>query len=83
MSLHTLHPCCRVRREAFGLLFYDLRGPRLLFAESGGLLDAEALGRGEALEAALRGRDRAERGRILALIERLRDRGFLREQPLR
>jgi len=83
MPLHTLHPCCRVRREAFGLLFYDLRGPRLLFAESGGLLDSEALGRGEAVEAALGGRTRAERGRILALIERLRDRGFLREQPFR
>jgi len=33
-----LHPACRVRQEEFGLLFYDSRGPRLLFAETGNLL---------------------------------------------
>ncbi len=36
-----LHPACRVRQEKFGLLFYDSRGPRLLFAETGTLLPAE------------------------------------------
>ncbi len=36
-----LHPACRVRQEGFGLLFYDSRGPRLLFAETGSLLPAD------------------------------------------
>lgn len=36
-----LHPACRVRQEKFGLLFYDSRGPRLLFAETGSLLSPE------------------------------------------
>ena len=36
-----LHPACRVRQEEFGLLFYDSRGPRLLFAETGTMLPAE------------------------------------------
>jgi putative mycofactocin binding protein MftB len=30
----------QVRREKFGLLFYDYRGPRLYFVPSGDLLDA-------------------------------------------
>ncbi len=46
---YALHPACRVRREAFGLLFYDLRGPRLLFAETGDLLDPRELEQGVAL----------------------------------
>src|SRR5512134_3621492 len=36
-----LHPACRVRQEGFGLLFYDSRGPRLLFAETGRLLPTD------------------------------------------
>ena len=35
----SLHRACRVRKERFGLLFYDSRGPRLLFAETGDLLE--------------------------------------------
>ena len=36
-----LHPSCRARQERFGLLFYDCRGPRLLFAATGTLLPAD------------------------------------------
>ena len=36
-----MHPACRVRQEKFGLLFYDSRGPRLLFAETGSLLSPD------------------------------------------
>jgi len=75
-----LHPACRVRQEEFGLLFYDLRGPRLLFAETGKLLDPEHF-------AALRSRDELPAGltsqqkKLLQnFISKLLERGFLREQ---
>ena len=39
-----LHPSCRARQEGFGLLFYDCKGPRLLFAATGNLLPADFYG---------------------------------------
>ena len=77
-----LHPACRVRQEGFGLLFYDSRGPRLLFAETGSLLPAEffavARGQGE-LPAGLADRDQA---RLQKFVNLLLEKDFLREQPL-
>jgi len=75
-----LHPACRVRQERFGLLFYDSRGPRLLFAETGNLLAPEFFdgvrGRGE-LPAGLAAREE----KILEkFITQLLERGYLREQ---
>jgi putative mycofactocin binding protein MftB len=78
-----LDPACRVRREKFGLLFYDLRGPRLLFAGTGDLLPASLFQRGEPREEPLRGRTPAERRRVERLVTLLVERGFLREQPVR
>ena len=75
-----LHPACRVRREGFGLLFYDNRGPRLLFAETGNLLPVEFFD-------TLRGRDElpegvSDRERVILskFITKLLNKGFLREQ---
>lgn len=78
---YALHPACRVRREAFGLLFYDLRGPRLLFAETGSLLEPGELERGVAPEEVDRGGpgQRAALGRLLSTLA---EKGFLREQPV-
>ena len=45
-----LHPSCRARQEGFGLLFYDCRGPRLLFAATGSIFPADFYG-------TVRGRD--------------------------
>lgn len=77
-----LHPACRVRQEGFGLLFYDSRGPRLLFAETGRLLDPdffdEIRGRGE-LPAGLNSRQEQV---LEKFITQLLERGFLREQPI-
>jgi len=39
VSLYFLQEGVQVRREKFGLLFYDYRGPRLYFVPSGDLLD--------------------------------------------
>lgn len=77
MKRYVLHPCCRVRSEAFGLLFYDLRGPKLLFAESGGRLAPEELRQGV-------GGEELERrgGGVARLVATLAAKGFLREQPV-
>lgn len=81
--MYILHPCCRVRKEAFGLLFYDLRGPKLLFAETAGLLEPEFLRRGGKVEDALRERSDEERGRVARLLSSLVKKGVLVEQPIR
>ena len=76
-----LHPACRVRQEGFGLLFYDSRGPRLLFAETGNLLPADFF-------SVARGRDELPEGlpdqkkpALQKFITQLLEKGFLREQP--
>jgi putative mycofactocin binding protein MftB len=77
-----LHPACRVRQEEFGLLFYDSRGPRLLFAETGTMLPAEffavARGKGEFPE----GLADREQEKLENFINLLLEKDFLREQPL-
>lgn len=77
-----LHPACRVRQEGFGLLFYDSRGPRLLFAETGTMLPAEffsaARGRGEFPE----GLAEREQEQLRHFVNLLLEKDFLREQPL-
>ena len=77
-----LHPACRVRREGFGLLFYDARGPRLLFAETGNLFSADYF-------ETVRGRDELPEGlsdqaqKVLQrFVAQLLEKGFLREQPI-
>lgn len=75
-----LHPACRVRQEGFGLLFYDLRGPRLLFAETGSLLAPDYF-------SSVRSRDdlpadltAQQKTSLQNFITKLLERGFLREQ---
>ena len=46
MTRYVLDPACRVRKEKFGLLFYDVRGPKLLFAETGNLIRPDFFERG-------------------------------------
>jgi putative mycofactocin binding protein MftB len=77
-----LHPACRVRQERFGLLFYDSRGPRLLFAETGSLLPADFF-------ATVRGRDELPEGLsdrqrqvLQKFLAQLLKKGFLREQSV-
>ena len=72
MKRYALHPACRVRREAFGLLFYDLRGPRLLFAETGDSVTPAALAEGA----------EAPDARVERLFETLAAKGFVCEQPV-
>jgi len=83
MKRYVLDPACSVRKEKFGLLFYDLRGPRLLFAETGDLLQPDNLQPGARAGRALRGRTLAEQVRVQRLLASLVAKGFLREQPIR
>ncbi len=82
MTQYVLHPDCRVRKEEFGLLFYDLRGPKLLFVETGDLLEPELLQTGRASASVLAGRSRSERLRVERLLRSLVEKGIIREQSL-
>jgi putative mycofactocin binding protein MftB len=74
-----LHPACRVRSEKFGLLFYDLRGPRLLFAETGTLLEPEFFQGKEPVDTFLGQLDKRDRNRVESLLVKLREKGYLSE----
>ena len=78
-----LHPACRVRQEGFGLLFYDSRGPRLLFVETGDLLAPEFFSGDEPVDTKLDRFEPGERGRVKGLLAKLSEKGYLREQPIR
>jgi len=75
-----LHPSCRARQERFGLLFYDCRGPRLLFAATGTLLPADYFdtvrGRYELPD----GVSASEANALGNFVTTLISKGFLREQ---
>lgn len=77
-----LHPACRVRQEGFGLLFYDSRGPRLLFAETGSLLDPNFFSGVRAKDELPAGLNERQRTSLQKFLTQLLERGFLREQPL-
>lgn len=82
MKSYVLHPDCRVRREDFGLLFYDLKGPKLLFVASGDLLEPEAFRAGTASASALGASSRPERRRVEGLLQTLLVKGFILEQSI-
>ena len=77
-----LHPACRVRQEGFGLLFYDSRGPRLLFAETGTLLDPDFFNVVRQQGELPAGLGEGEQRVLLKFVGQLQERGFLREQPI-
>ena len=77
-----LHPACRVRQEGFGLLFYDSRGPRLLFAETGRLLPTDFLATVRSLDELPAGLSEQERRILKKFLSQLLEKGFLREQPI-
>ncbi len=75
-----LHPACRVRQEGFGLLFYDLRGPRLLFAETGSLLPGDFFESPRGRDELPNGLTAQQKNVLQNFITKLLERGFLREQ---
>jgi len=78
-----LHPACRARQERFGLLFYDSRGPRLLFAETGNLLPADFFTTVRDRDELPAGLASHEKKALQGFVAKLLEKGFLREQPLR
>ena len=75
-----LHPACRVRREGFGLLFYDARGPRLLFAETGSLIPVDFFGTPRGRDEFPEGTTEQQKTVLRKFVSNLLDKGFLREQ---
>ena len=78
-----LHPACRVRREGFGLLFYDSRGPRLLFAATGSLLHPDYFGSVRSRDELPEGLSDREQTVVRKFMSQLIEKGFLREQQIR
>jgi putative mycofactocin binding protein MftB len=77
-----LHPACRVRQEGFGLLFYDSRGPRLLFAETGSLLPADFFATVRSRDEFPQGLSEQQQKVLRKFLSQLLEKGFLHEQPL-
>jgi putative mycofactocin binding protein MftB len=77
-----LHPACRVRQEEFGLLFYDSRGPRLLFVETGAVIKPEFFTGTEPISSRLEQLERGEQSRVRGLLAKLQEKGYLREQSI-
>ena len=75
-----LHPACRVRQEGFGLLFYDSRGPRLLFAETGRLLPADFYVTVRTRDELPEGLTDNQKRALQKFVDQLLEKGFLREQ---
>ncbi|RNC64946.1 MAG: mycofactocin biosynthesis chaperone MftB [Desulfuromonadales bacterium] len=78
-----MHPACRARQEGFGLLFYDSRGPRLLFAETGTLLPPDYFGTVRDRDELPDGLSDNQKKALQRFVTKLLEKGFLREQPLR
>jgi putative mycofactocin binding protein MftB len=76
----VLHPACRVRREGFGLLFYDLRGPRLLFAETGDMIPVDFYGTLRRRDEFPDGVSDRQKTVLQKFVEQLLQKGFLCEQ---
>jgi putative mycofactocin binding protein MftB len=75
-----LHPSCRARQEKFGLLFYDCRGPRLLFAATGTLLPADYFGTVRSRDEFSAGASDSEKRALQKFVTQLLEKGFLHEQ---
>ncbi|MBI5484729.1 MAG: mycofactocin biosynthesis chaperone MftB [Deltaproteobacteria bacterium] len=75
-----LHPSCRARQERFGLLFYDNRGPRLLFAATGNLIPADFFGTVRSRDEFPAGTRDSEKKALQTFVTQLLEKGFLCEQ---
>jgi len=78
--VYSLHPACRVRQEEFGLLFYDNRGPKLLFAETGSMLPESFFSDFGLQEQVWSSLKEASRQRLARLFNKLVAGGFVIEQ---
>jgi putative mycofactocin binding protein MftB len=93
MRMNSTYLLCKgvqVRPEKFGLLFYCYTGPKLYFVPSTDLLDVGFFqGRqtlGELMAAVRQAREQpqeAVKQRLLTILNLLRSKGLVYEQPLR
>lgn len=64
-------------------MFYDSRGPRLLFAETGTLLHPDYFGTVRGRDELPEGLSDQQKNALQKFVTKLLEKGFLREQPLR
>ena len=88
-SVYFLEEGVQVRKEKFGLLFYDYRGPRLYFVPSKDLLDDDFFngthGTQDAVEPVCRKHGWSRplvRERLGQLLEMLKQKGLIHEQSV-
>lgn len=88
-SVYSLADGVQVRSEAFGLLFYDYRGPRLFFVPSGNLLTDRFFEGKQSLATLLdqlgpqpAGSRQQVVGQVMRLLDKLERKGLIHGQPL-
>jgi len=76
-SCYAVSPPVRVRKESFGLLFYNTEDSRLTFVKSGDLLQIKALPHGaKQIEASLKPETQS---RLRKLLDHLLQKGLIGE----
>jgi len=73
---YKLSPGTKVRKESFGLLFYNTKNTKLTFIESGRLISVDALEK-ESSESDFLGNDETINQKIKSALEKLVKRGLL------
>jgi putative mycofactocin binding protein MftB len=88
-SVYVLEEGVQVRREKFGLLFYDYRGPRLYFVPSQDLLEDGFFDGTQCTDAVVETTCRTHgwpqalvRERVGRLLSILEEKGLIHEQPI-
>lgn len=79
---YCLNKGVQVRREKFGLLFYNYRGPRLYFVPSQDLIEERFFSGSEPIEALVKGAPSWIQERIFEIMNRLEAKGLIHEQPI-
>ena len=74
---YVVSPHVRVRREAFGLLFYNTQNTRLTFVRSGDLFKIKILPRGE--KRIIAANEATDRRRIKKILDNLVNKGLIFE----
>ena len=68
-AIYTVYPFVRVRKEAFGLLFYNTEDSRLTFVKSGNILKIKSLPHGvKGIAAGLEPETQSRASRLLDLL---------------
>jgi putative mycofactocin binding protein MftB len=74
---YVVSPHVRVRKEEFGLLFYNTQNTRLTFVRSGGLFEIKTLTRGE--KTIIAANEATDRRKLKKTLDNLVNKGLIFE----